>query len=125
MDKKVNMCMLSIAIITLLSFGWKDIKNPFEKENLRNELIMSNVEALTENGEETPHEPSWWDFFNNYVVEERIPVTTQNCVNGILSYKGVQLKVGNCTSYSYAIYWHCYDGGHNDECTSSGNHGYI
>ena len=84
------------------------------------DVAMANVEALAE-GEE----PSWWDFFNNYIVEERIPVNTTTCMGGKISYKGITLSIGSCTQYTYVIYHHCYDGGSADQCTSSGPHAYI
>ena len=84
--------------------------------------LDANVEALA-TGE--GQEPEWWDFFNNYYVEERIPITTTTCKDGKVEYRGLKISVSSCTQYTYAIYWHCYDGGKKDLCTNSGVHGYI
>lgn len=36
-----------------------------------------------------------------------------------------QITGCSCTQYTYAIYRHCYDGGHDDLCTSLHVHEYI
>lgn len=110
-------CMAAVAIATVL--GTKSVSsNVCERSN----LLIADVEALSQNEDS---EPGWWDFFNNYYVEERIPINTTTCHNGSVSYKGITFSVGSCTQYTYAVYWHCYDGGHKDLCTSSGVHTYI
>ena len=85
------------------------------KSNNIPESVIANVEALTND----EREPEWWDFFNNYIVEERIPINTKNCTGGIFKYNGISVSIGSCTQYTYAVFGHCYDGGNRDECTSS------
>ena len=108
-------CMAAIALAAFV--GMRTLER---NKNINETLLMANVEALTE-GEE----PSWWDFFNNYYVEERIPINTTTCRNGTLNYKGITITGCSCTQYTYAIYRHRYDGGHDDLCTSSHVHEYI
>ena len=118
MKKKIFLlpCIAAVAIATFV--GAKSYKTSAYESN---ELLLANVEALSQ----TETEPEWWDFFNNYYVEERIPINTTTCRNGSVSYKGITFSVGSCTKYTYAVYWHCYDGGKKDLCTSSGVHTYI
>lgn len=86
----------------------------------------SNVNSnATNSNSSNGTEPAWWDYFNNYFVEERIPITTTNCISGKVSYRGISFKVSDCTRYTYAVYRHCYDGGKKDLCTSSGVYAYI
>lgn len=116
----LGIASLVIAIMAIQ----KTSSEGFSKDHIDSSLMLSNVEALTI-PPDNAHEPAWWDFFNNYFVEERIPVSTTECVGGSLSYKGVELKGSDCVNYSYVIYRHCYDGGHDDLCTSSGVYTYI
>ena len=86
----------------------------------------SNVNSnVTNSNSSNGEEPEFWDFFNNYFIEERIPINTKTCIDGKVLYKGVKYKVKSCTKYTYAIYRHCYDGGKKDLCTSSHVHAYI
>jgi len=117
----LGIALIAIAIVAI----HKTSSDGFGKKHIDNNLLLSNVEALTTPPDNGAHEPAWWDFFNNYIVEERIPVSTTECVGGSLSYKGVELRGSDCVNYSYVIYYHCYDGGNDDLCTSSGVHAYI
>lgn len=109
-----------IAAVAIAAYVGKKTFN--QKAYETNNLLTENVEALSQN---EGFEPEWWDYFNNYYVEERIPINTTTCHNGSVSHKGVTFSVSSCTKYTYAVYWHCYDGGHKDLCTSSGVHTYI
>lgn len=120
MKKKVFMMLPCIAAIAIAIVVGKKTYGLHAYET--NSLLLENVEALSQNDDS---EPAWWDFFNNYYVEERIPINTTTCHNGSVSYKGISFSVGSCTQYTYAVYWHCYDGGNKDLCTSSGVHTYI
>lgn len=112
MKKKIFLsCMVFACIVGVFSTLYaNNIKNGNISED-----VMANVEALTNDEKE----PEWWDFFNNYIVQERIPINTSTCRGGILTYKGISISIGSCTNYSYAVIGHCYDGGNRDECTSS------
>lgn len=110
---KQKILLLSVAFICIGFFIRRNLAAI--EDNKLSETVISNVEALTND----EREPEWWDYFNNYIVEERIPITTQNCTGGILKFGKLSVSVGSCSTYSYAVIGHCYDGGHRDECTSS------
>lgn len=80
-----------------------------------NDVALANVEALAQSGDAV----LWWDFFNNYEIEERIPVNTTTCSNGVISYRGVTVSISSCSQYTYVVMHHCYDGGKREECTST------
>ena len=90
---------------------------------------LENLAALGEGGigetGEKGDPVEWWDFFNNYEVEVIIPVNTENCYGGTISYKGLTITIGDCYRYTAVIYHYCYDGGERDECTSSHVQDYI
>ena len=122
MKKKFFKATLAVAAIATVGLGSYKAYGSYTAANVaENDLLLAeDVLAVSD-----PHEPSWWDFFNNYYVEEWIPITSNNCIDGTVSYKGMKFSVSSCTSYTYAVYWHCYDGGKKDLCTSSGVHTYI
>ena len=110
-------CIAAVAIATVVG------KKTYESHAYEtSSLLMQNVEALSQN---EGSEPAWWDFFNNYYVEERIPINTTTCHSGTVFYNRVKFSVSSCTRYTYAVYRHCYDGGRKDLCTSSGVYTYI
>ena len=86
------------------------------------DLMRANLEALT-NNEEQP--PAWWDFFNNYIVEKIIDVSTSDCSKGYIVIDGITIGVSNCRQYSKAVVHFCYDGGNKNECTSTRVVSYI
>lgn len=117
MEKKQILIGISVCTVVMVASLFK------MRDNVNAGVLHGqNVEALA-TGE--GQEPEWWDFFNNYYVEERIPITTTTCKDGKVEYRGLKISVSSCTQYTYAIYWHCYDGGKKDLCTNSGVHGYI
>lgn len=120
MDRKRTKTLFVLGVFTTFSLISLVKVFSIQEVNL-SPLQEANIEALATN--ERP--PEWWDFFNNYEVEERIPVSTSNCVGGSITFKGVTINVGNCYNYTYVIYHHCYDGGNRSECTSSHVDNYI
>ena len=114
----VATCVAIAFLSVLKSTSFRPKLSPLQVANLE---ALANIEDLTD--EERP--PEWWDFFNNYEVEERIPINSSNCIGGKLIIKGITIQIGSCSTYTYAIYHHCYDGGNRDECTSSYVHTYI
>lgn len=118
--KKRNVCF-AVLVITLVLFSFYYEYQKRQSFKLTS-LQLANIEALAQ---EENRPPEWWDFFNNYEVEERIPVNTSNCKGGYLYVKGTTIYLGSCHRYTMAIYHHCYDGGKRDECTSSHLQGYI
>lgn len=81
------------------------------------DLVLANIEALAEH--EVGSQVEWWDFFNNHVIADWMPISSTNCTNGQLSYKGVTVAVSSCTQYTKVLIHYCYDGGSRDECTST------
>ena len=122
MKKNFFRAFFAVAAIATVGLGSYKAYGSYTAANVaENDLLLAeDVLAVSD-----PHESSWWDFFNNYYVEEWIPITSNNCIDGTVSYKGMKFSVSSCTSYTYAVYWHCYDGGKKDLCTSSGVHTYI
>ncbi len=121
--KKTRMLLLSTCVaVSAFSF----YKAKLNQSKL-SPLQVANIEALAGIEDLTDGErpPEWWDFFNNYEVEEWIPVNSSNCKNGSITIKGVTITVSDCDNYSYVVYHHCYDGYERDECTSSHAHTYI
>lgn len=57
-----------IAAVAISAYVGKKTFN--QKAYETNNLLTENVEALSQN---EGSEPEWWDYFNNYYVEERIP----------------------------------------------------
>ena len=115
MKKLIN--VLSVALFVVFA-GYNVYQS--QKAEVMSEIAIENVEALADD-----ELASWWDFFNNYIVEERIPINTTTCLGGKVSYKGITFSIESCTQYTYAIYHYCYDGGSADQCISSGVKDYI
>lgn len=108
----------ALAIVCVANvFNTKEIKAKLS------DVVLENIDALAIKGQEM--EPEWWDYFNNYEVEERIPISTVNCTGSVFTYKGATFSINSCTQYTYAVYHNCYDGGDADMCTSSHVHTYI
>lgn len=110
--KKIIFGLFIVVLALVTAFN---VNLNFSRENDLSMLSMANIEALAfEQGN-----VEWWDYFNNHNgPAEKIPVTTTNCVNGRLTYKGITVSVSSCTNYSFVIYTPCFDGGNRDECTS-------
>ena len=94
-----------------------------QKTEMLSDVALANVEALAEDHECGPL--GMFDFINNHEHEEKIPINSKTCTNGTISYKGVELSVESCTTYTYAIYHYCYDGGNVTQCMRSHLHEYI
>ena len=103
----------TMAVAAALFAGYSAYSG--QNSNELSDVALANVEALAQSGDVV----EWWDFFNNYEIEERIPINTTTCSNGEISYKGVTVSIGSCSKYTYAVIHNCYDGGTRDECTSS------
>lgn len=102
-----------MAVAATLFVGYSAYNTHCNNES--SDISLMNVEALAQSGDVV----EWWDFFNNYEIEERIPINTTTCSNGEFSYKGITVSIGSCSKYTYAVIHNCYDGGKRDECTSS------
>ena len=103
----------TMAVAAALFVGYSTYSG--QNSNELSDVALANVEALAQSGDVV----EWWDFFNNYEIEERIPINTTTCSNGEISYKGITVSIGSCSKYTYAVIHNCYDGGKRDECTSS------
>lgn len=115
-----------VKILVAIVMAFVCIVNVYNAKGMRiklSDVLLENIDALAIKGQEM--EPEWWDYFNNYEVEERIPISTSNCIGGVLTIKGIVVSVNSCTQYTYAVYHNCYDGGDKDMCTSSHVHTYI
>jgi hypothetical protein len=110
MKKIFSIMTVAAALFT----GYSTYKGQHSYE--LNDIALANVEALADT---EGNQPEWWDFFNNYEIEERIPVNTTTCSNGVISYKGVSVSISSCSKYTYVVIHNSYDGGKRDECTSS------
>lgn len=111
---------IALAIVCVMN-----VYNAIGIEETPSDVLLENIDALAARDLEADLEPEWWDFFNNYEVEERIPISTVNCTGTVFTYKGAIFSINSCTQYTYAVYHNCYDGGNEDMCTSSHVHTYI
>ncbi len=122
--KKKMFVKVFMGIALTIVFGM-NVYNSVGIKETPSDVLLENIDALAARDLEADLEPEWWDYFNNYEVEERIPISTVNCTGGVVTYKGIVFSVNSCTQYTYAVYHHCYDGGDADMCTSSHVHTYI
>ena len=119
MRKKILGATFVVAMAAIA--GYNTYVNQTKVE--MSDMAMANVEALAEDHECGPL--GMFDFINNHEHEEKIPINSKTCTNGTISYKGVELSVESCTTYTYAIYHYCYDGGNVTQCMRSHLHEYI
>lgn len=119
MKKKILSATFVVAMAAIA--GYNTYVNQAKVE--MSDMALANVEALAEDHECGPL--GMFDFINNHEHVERIPINTETCTNGSISYQGVKFSVESCTKYTFAIYHHCYDGGDVTECMSSHLHEYI
>lgn len=120
--KKIFVPILGAVVLSLSAYiGYRTYDACTDVNE--SDLLLANAEVLAQN--EGPRPPEWWDFFNNYEVSEKIPITTSQCLSGSFNYKGVNITLSDCINYTYVMYHWCYDGGNRDECTSSHVDSYL